>query len=275
MCGVAFTGAGLWSAEPVDGVLALLAVPLLLGCVLVGSPLLVGVCPCWMSPCCWGVCCWLCVWPCMTLHHWALCSAQSMSLLELSRCFVCRVASLVERCDTWLWLLLRCIAWLPCVLVQFPRTVGCFPSEVRSQDCSGLVSASCCATSGLRYAAVVLAVAFWWVLPERRLGGSGGGSPRTSCVASADREVGFVSRALWALPDGGLVSAIGVMLVVLLWKCQSRLVVFPCVWKRLIVRVSFPCLPLVARVVVLARELVPCFCTVATFVVKVPPLVMS
>ncbi|MQM21602.1 hypothetical protein Taro_054645 [Colocasia esculenta] len=52
---------------------------------------------------------------------------------------------------------------------------------------------------------------------------------------------------LWAMPDGGLVSAMGVWLVVLLWKCQSRLVVFPCLWKRLVVRVSFPCFPLVAR----------------------------
>ncbi|MQL68205.1 hypothetical protein Taro_000484 [Colocasia esculenta] len=39
---------------------------------------------------------------------------------------------------------------------------------------------SCCATSGLRYAAVVLAIAFWRVFPERRFGGSGGGSSRTS-----------------------------------------------------------------------------------------------
>ncbi|MQM17136.1 hypothetical protein Taro_050104, partial [Colocasia esculenta] len=90
-CGVAFTGAGLWSAEP--------------GCVLVGCPLLVRVCPSWMSPCCRGVCCWLCVWPCVSVRHWALCSAHSTSLLELSRCFVCRVAPLVERCDTCLWLL--------------------------------------------------------------------------------------------------------------------------------------------------------------------------
>ncbi|MQM15241.1 hypothetical protein Taro_048182 [Colocasia esculenta] len=43
-CGVAFTSAGLWSAELVEGVLALLAVPLLLGCVFVGCP-----------PCYWGV----------------------------------------------------------------------------------------------------------------------------------------------------------------------------------------------------------------------------
>ncbi|MQL88560.1 hypothetical protein Taro_021119 [Colocasia esculenta] len=39
----------------------------------------------------------------------------------------------------------------------------------------------------------------------------------------------------------------GVWLVVLLWKCQSRLVVSPCMWKRLVVRVLLPCFPLVAR----------------------------
>ncbi|MQM14412.1 hypothetical protein Taro_047341 [Colocasia esculenta] len=44
-CGVAFTGARLWSAEPVEGVLALLAAPFSLGCVLVGCPLLVGLLP--------------------------------------------------------------------------------------------------------------------------------------------------------------------------------------------------------------------------------------
>ncbi|MQM10866.1 hypothetical protein Taro_043764 [Colocasia esculenta] len=70
---------------------------------------------------------------------------------------VCRVASLVERCDTYLWLLvglvlagcelwLRCIAWLPCVL-------------------------------GLRYVVVLVGV-FWRVCLELCLGGSGGGFPR-------------------------------------------------------------------------------------------------
>ncbi|MQL92880.1 hypothetical protein Taro_025514 [Colocasia esculenta] len=66
-------------------------------------------------------------------------------------------------------------------------------------------------------------------------------------VCPQDREVGFVSHALWALQDGGLVSAMGVWLVVLLWKCQSRLLVVPCVWRRLVVRVSFPYFPLVAQ----------------------------
>ncbi|MQL85633.1 hypothetical protein Taro_018165 [Colocasia esculenta] len=183
---------------------------------------------------------------------------------------------------------------------------------VRSQDCSELIFAGCCATSGLRYA-----VAFWWVLPKRRLSGSGGGSPRTSCVASAicfvlsvgrlfglcsgsgdgfqtgsrrfgwrfppklsclhwwdfmcpqDQKVGFVSRTLWALPDGGLVSAMGVWLVMLLWKCQSSLVVFPCMWKRFVVRVSFPCFPLVAQGGGAGRAVGALPRTVVTFVVKV------
>ncbi|MQM15635.1 hypothetical protein Taro_048582, partial [Colocasia esculenta] len=180
--------------------LVLLVVPLLLGCVLVGCPLLVGVCPCWMSPCCWGVCCWLCVWPCVPVRRWALCSAQSTSFARAKKMLVCRVAPLVERCDTCLWLLpalcwlvanfgellpeffsvgsggelfvvvlvrvplplelllcslksatvlppwfevsvvwlvaialpsrLRCITWLPCVLVRFSRIIGCCPGEV-------------------------------------------------------------------------------------------------------------------------------------------------
>ncbi|MQL97833.1 hypothetical protein Taro_030530 [Colocasia esculenta] len=33
---------------------------------------------------------------------------------------------------------LRCIAWLPYVLVRFSRTIGCCPGEVHSQECSGL-----------------------------------------------------------------------------------------------------------------------------------------
>ena len=74
-CGVAFTGAGLLPVEPVEGVSALLATPFLLGCVLS----------------------LLCVWPCVPMH----CARDA----ELSRCFVCGVASPVERCDTCLCLL--------------------------------------------------------------------------------------------------------------------------------------------------------------------------
>ncbi|MQL97880.1 hypothetical protein Taro_030579 [Colocasia esculenta] len=100
-CGVAFTGARLLPVDPVEG-----------SC-LVGCPLVVGVCPYLMSPLLLGyVLCWLCyVWPCVPVRRWALCSAQSASLLELSRCFVCRVAPLVERCDTCLWLL-PTLCWL-------------------------------------------------------------------------------------------------------------------------------------------------------------------
>ncbi|MQM20911.1 hypothetical protein Taro_053941 [Colocasia esculenta] len=140
--------------------------------------------------------------------------------------FVCRVAPLVERCDTCLWLL-PALCWLVVnsgeVLPEF-LSVGSGGGEVfpRTVLCSFLVVAVL--PSGLRFP------------------GCAGG---TSCVPS--QEVGFVFRTLWALPDGSLVSAMGVWLVVLLWKCQSRLVVSPCMWKRLVVRVSFPCFLLVAR----------------------------
>ncbi|MQM09224.1 hypothetical protein Taro_042090 [Colocasia esculenta] len=74
--------------------------------------------------------------------------------------------------------LLRCIAWLPCVLVRFPTTVCCCPSEGFSQDCFMLVSTIAVLRQSLRYA-VGLAGAFWRVFLEQCLGGSGGGSPKT------------------------------------------------------------------------------------------------
>ncbi|MQM23507.1 hypothetical protein Taro_056572, partial [Colocasia esculenta] len=174
--GVAFTGAGLWSAELVEGVLALLAVPLLLGCVLVGCPLLVGVCPCWMSPCCWGVCCWLCVWPCVPVRRWVLCSTQLTSLLELSRCFVCHVARLVERCDTCLWLL-SALCWLVAnsgeVLPKF-FSVGSGGGEVFSRTVLCLFLVVAALPSGLRCIAWLLCSGgaslgcpvFWCGFPE-------------------------------------------------------------------------------------------------------------
>ncbi|MQM13041.1 hypothetical protein Taro_045963 [Colocasia esculenta] len=116
------------------------------------------------------------------------------TLAGKSRCSVCRVASLVEHCNTFLWLLsawcwlvvssgevlleLRCIAWLPCVPVRFPRTVCCCPGEGFSQDYFALISTVVVLPQSLR-CAVGLAGAFWRVFLERRLGGSGGGSPRT------------------------------------------------------------------------------------------------
>ncbi|MQL74974.1 hypothetical protein Taro_007343 [Colocasia esculenta] len=75
---------------------------------------------------------------------------------------VCCVALLVERCYTCLWLL-SALCWLVVnsgeLLPEF-FSVGSGGSE------------------GLR-CAVRLAGAFWRVFPERCLGGSGGGSPRT------------------------------------------------------------------------------------------------
>ncbi|MQM01602.1 hypothetical protein Taro_034360, partial [Colocasia esculenta] len=73
---------------------------------------------------------------------------------------------------------LRCIAWLPYVLVRFPRTVCCCPGEGFSQDYFVLVSVVVVLPQSLR-CAVGLAGVFWRVFPERCLGGSGGGSPRT------------------------------------------------------------------------------------------------
>ncbi|MQL95749.1 hypothetical protein Taro_028418, partial [Colocasia esculenta] len=112
----------------------------------------------------------------------------SALLLGLRRYSVCRVASLVEHYDTCLWLFvglvlagcelwLRCIAWLPCVLVRFPRTVCCCLGEGFPQDYSVLVSATVVLPQGLRYAVVLVGV-FWRVFRELCLGGSSGGFPR-------------------------------------------------------------------------------------------------
>ncbi|MQM20452.1 hypothetical protein Taro_053473 [Colocasia esculenta] len=97
---------------------------------------------------------------------------------------------------------LRCIAWLPCVLVRFPRTVFCCPGESFSQDYFVLVSAISVLPQGLRYAASVgLAGAFWRVFPERCLCGSGGGSPRTDLCC-------FCSSACCSVLSDGLCSLV-------------------------------------------------------------------
>ncbi|MQM18638.1 hypothetical protein Taro_051633 [Colocasia esculenta] len=86
-------------------------------------------------------------------------------------CFVCRVASLVECCDTCLWLL---SAW--CWLVvssgeaEVHRLVALCSGEVFPEPFVVVLSLRC---------AVGLAGVFWRVFPERCLGGYGGGSPRT------------------------------------------------------------------------------------------------
>ncbi|MQM10244.1 hypothetical protein Taro_043141, partial [Colocasia esculenta] len=87
-------------------------------------------------------------------------------------CSVCRVASLVERYDTCLWLL---SAW--CWLVVSS-------SEVLSES----FSVGSGGSEGLR-CAVGLAGMFWRIFPERCFGGSGGGS-------SQDRPLSFLVEVL-------------------------------------------------------------------------------
>ncbi|MQM16203.1 hypothetical protein Taro_049157 [Colocasia esculenta] len=125
-------------------------------------------------------------------------------------CSVCFVASLVEHCDTCLWLL-SAWCWLIVssgeVVPEF-FSIGSGGSEGSSQDCFVLVSADAVLPQGL-WCAVGLVGVFWQVFPERCLGGSGG--------------------------DGGLVSAVGVWLAVLLVEASvSHCGVASCAWKRLI-----------------------------------------
>ncbi|MQL74032.1 hypothetical protein Taro_006365 [Colocasia esculenta] len=85
--------------------------------------------------CCWGVCCVGLVCGLLSVRGCALCSAWSALLPGLSRCSVCRVASLVERCDTCLWLL---SAWCWLVVSSgevLPESfsVGSGRSEVSSE----------------------------------------------------------------------------------------------------------------------------------------------
>ncbi|MQL97115.1 hypothetical protein Taro_029801 [Colocasia esculenta] len=108
------------------------------------------------------------------------------TLSSKSRCSVCRVASLVEHCNTCLWLL---SAWRWLVVssgevLPKPFSVGSGGSE----DCFMLVSVVTMLPQSLR-CAVGLAGAFWLVFPEWCLGGSGGGS-------SLDRPLSLLAEVL-------------------------------------------------------------------------------
>ncbi|MQM05875.1 hypothetical protein Taro_038692 [Colocasia esculenta] len=142
-------------------------------------------------PCCWGVCCVGLVCGLLSVRYCALCSTRSALLLTLSRCSMCHVASLVERCDTYLWLM---SAW--CWLVVSS-------GEVLPESFS-IVSGG---SEGLRYA-VGLAGAFLRVFPERCLGGFGGGSPST-CLCC------FCSSACFSvLSDGPCCLVVGLCILV-------------------------------------------------------------
>ncbi|MQL82644.1 hypothetical protein Taro_015121 [Colocasia esculenta] len=159
-CGVAFTRAGLWSAEPEEGVLALLVVPFcevlpeffsvdsggeLFVVVLVRVPLPLGL---------------------------LLCSLKSSVVLppwfEASVVWLVAIV-LPSRLRT----VLACFCQLLCylrveVVFLFVCAFSAMLVGLRVSPWSGVLLR-------LRYVAVVLAVAFWWVFPERGLGGSGGG----------------------------------------------------------------------------------------------------
>ncbi|MQM13189.1 hypothetical protein Taro_046112 [Colocasia esculenta] len=178
---------------------------------------------------------------------------------------VCRVAPLVERGDTYLWLL-SALCWLVVnsgeVLPEF-FSIGSSGGLFRACFCRLLcylkVEVCCC------YVGWCVLVGF----PEWRLGGFGGERflglwvevlPKLPYVCFG-LYLGIVDRAVLPLAmclavalarfssvhfvHGSLVSAMGVWLFVLLWK-------------RLVVRVSFPCFPLFAR-----GDVAPLWCCVA------------
>ncbi|MQL70719.1 hypothetical protein Taro_003037 [Colocasia esculenta] len=276
-----------------------------------------------------------------------LCESSSPSgtafvVVEVIHC----VASLVEVSVVWLVVValtsrLRCIAWLSCVLVQFPRTVGCYPGEFRYQDYFGLNETLVVLVEVLPEQVVLLLLSSVFSLLAMRFGhlvglcsgdGSKNGSWRfgrrffPSCFVfvlvvaalshrgdelsllpvglSVLQSASALSVEVWCPCRGAgqvvfqfifkfswlhcLVSAMGVWLVVLLWKCQSRLVVSLGVWKRLIHRgcsAGYASYGSASLVLLFPMLLMGCLGwwsfhmefdamsrTVATFVAKVPPL---
>ncbi|MQL88583.1 hypothetical protein Taro_021157 [Colocasia esculenta] len=101
------------------------------------------------------------------------------------------VGLVLTGCEVWL----RYIAWLPCVLVRFPKTVCCCPGEGFSQDCFALVSVVAVLPQSLM-CAVGLAGAFWRVFPKQCLGGSSGGSPQTCLRSSQDSPLSLLVEVL-------------------------------------------------------------------------------
>ncbi|MQL76503.1 hypothetical protein Taro_008904 [Colocasia esculenta] len=115
--------------------------------------------PCWLPLCCWGACCHCCVFGLLCLCAVVRCARD----VELSRCFVCRVALLVERCDTRLWLL---SAWRWLVVNSSEVLLEFFSvASGGNEDRFALVSAVAVLPQSLR-CAVGLAGAFWRVFPR-------------------------------------------------------------------------------------------------------------
>ncbi|MQL82299.1 hypothetical protein Taro_014770 [Colocasia esculenta] len=234
--GVAFTGAWLWSAELVEGVLALLAVPLLLGCVLVVCPFLLGCvlvgCPLVVGVCAVLVVC-LALCACAPLDT-VLCSVGIFA--RAKQMLVCRVATLVERCDTCLWLL-PALCWLFVnsgkVFLEF-FSVGS-GGELFAVVLWGFLELLVVVL--VRFALRTVLACFCQFLCYLRV---------EDFVCPHGREVYFVSRALRAVPDGSLGSvpcvqceaAPGVLLFGLLVQALFQCVFclcLSCAWRANVV----------------------------------------
>ncbi|MQL82737.1 hypothetical protein Taro_015223, partial [Colocasia esculenta] len=155
------------------------------------------------------------------------------TLASQSRCLACCVAPLVEHCNTCLWLLSawcwlvvsssevlleqRCIAWLPCVLVEVSQNrllLSCFSRNgamvVLVEDRPLSLLAKVLPRSAMRrllalFGGVCLGIVGQGVVPLA---------------------VGLAA-ALASLSYGGLVSVVVLGWLCFVWKCQSRVVVLP------------------------------------------------
>ncbi|MQL69926.1 hypothetical protein Taro_002248 [Colocasia esculenta] len=138
--------------------------------------------------------------PCVVSNN----ESEYCELLYLIGCSYCCVAcmvSVVAQCVRAVMVRLALVKLA--VVFSVWRTVAGKSSEVLlesfsvgsggSEDYSVLVSAVAVLPQGMRYA-VVLAGAFWRVFPERCLGGSGGGSPRTG--SSQNRPLSLLVEVL-------------------------------------------------------------------------------
>ncbi|MQM00457.1 hypothetical protein Taro_033192 [Colocasia esculenta] len=109
---------------------------------------------------CCSCCCAACVESVVTRRVRAVAARlvlDSLAVVFLMwRTLLGKSSLVLAGCELWL----RCIAWLPYVLVRFPRTICCCPGEGFSQDCFVLVSAVAVLPQSLR-CAVGLAGAFW------------------------------------------------------------------------------------------------------------------
>ncbi|MQL87245.1 hypothetical protein Taro_019784 [Colocasia esculenta] len=247
-CGVAFTGAGLWSVEPVEGVLALLAAPFLLGVAL-----------------------WVEMHRLATVFWWCFPELFVVVLVRVPLPLGLLLCSFKSSAMLPPWFEAY-VVWLVAIALpsRLRSALGAFGGG-SPQSCFVLFWLLLLPLGGdeLSLFPVGLSVLQTvWALSVKFFG--------WDFVCPQDQEVGLVSRALWALPDGGLGSTMGVWLVVplvgvlasrrgFLFRVRERPVV--CLLPLLSVGCSgWWCFHMAFGAMSL---------TVATFAVKVPPLVLS